>query len=108
MNTDEEATRAALQRYAAQGSDLTKPMKIDFFVAVPSAAAGNAVAVRAVALGFETSIEQDGKTSEWTCYCTKTIIPAFDTVIRIERELDAIGRSFGGYADGFGSYGNAN
>ena len=107
VEEEEEATRAALVRYAEHGSDLSKPMTIDFFVAVPNDDAGRAVARAAVALGFEVSVERDQMTMEWTCYCKKSLIPTFEAVIAIERQLDALAKPHGGYADGFGSFGNA-
>lgn len=102
-----DATAAALQRIRDHGSDMSRPMAIDFFVAVPSKEAGDSVARRADALGFRTSVEQDSQTHDWTCYCTKTLVPELSAVIAIERELDEIGRLYGGHADGFGSFGNA-
>lgn len=82
-------------------------MKIDFFVAVPDEASGQSVAAAARALGFATSVEQDSDSGVWTCYCTITIVPSFEAVRAIEVQLDEIGRKVGGYADGFGSFGNA-
>jgi hypothetical protein len=81
-------------------------MEIDFFVAVPGEEAGEAIAKRARSLGFATSVEQSAKTGEWTCYCTKTIVPSYENVVAIERQLDSVARARGGYSDGFGSYGN--
>jgi hypothetical protein len=105
--TPDDATAAALRRYVAEGSDLTRPMRMDFFVAVPTKEAGDEVASQVMALGFASSVEQSQETGTWTCYCTKTIIPQYATVVQIEAELDGIGRKVGGYADGFGSFGNA-
>jgi hypothetical protein len=103
----DDATGNALQRLVDDGSDLALPMEMDFFVAVSSEASGNAVAAKARANGFTTSVEQDAETADWTCYCTKTIVPSYDEVVRIEALLDGIARQHGGHADGFGSNGNA-
>jgi regulator of RNase E activity RraB len=107
MSTEEDATWAALQRIAQDGSDLDRPLKMDFFVAIPDEASGQIVASRASTLGFDTSVEQDSKTSAWTCYCTKVIVPSYPAVIAIEAQLDALARDVGGSSDGFGTYGNA-
>ena len=104
----DDATGAALRRFADAGSDLTRPMEMDFFVAVPSETAGNAVAAVAREQGFTTSVEQDAETANWTCYCAKTIVPSYDEVVQIETLLDGIARLHGGHADGFGSFGNAD
>lgn len=81
-------------------------MEVDFFIAVPSKKAGNQVAIKAEKFGFKVSVEKDEETGEWTCYCTKTLVPEYSEVVRIEGELNSIAKPYGGYADGFGSYGN--
>lgn len=103
-----DATGDALRQYIADGSDLTKPMKMDFFVAVPSRKAGDQVAAKAQKLGFEIKVDQDAESLEWTCYCTKTIIPEYSEVVSIEQKLDSIAKVIGGHIDGFGSFGNAD
>jgi hypothetical protein len=34
------------------------------------------------------------------------MVPTYDDVIAAENEFDALGRQFGGFADGFGSFGD--
>mgnify|MGYP001826324664 CR=1 FL=1 len=103
----DDATGDALQGLVDHGSDLARPMEMDFFVAVPSETSGDAVAAKAQEHGFRTSVEKDDETSDWTCYCTKTIVPAYAEVVRLENLIDEIAQPHGGHADGFGSYGNA-
>jgi len=108
----DDTTGDALRLIAERGSDLKKPMKVDFFIAVPSKDAGDRVALKARVLGFVTSVEQDDLKPDddgfvWTCYCTKVLVPEYSEVLKIERQLDSIAKEFGGYADGFGTFGNA-
>ena len=103
----EEATRAALRHYEDSGSDLTRPMEMDFFVAVPSEAVGHVVVVRTTPMGFSSRLSRDDESGEWTVTCTVTIVPAVERVIALERLLDRLARELGGFADGFGSLGNA-
>lgn len=107
-NHDEDATKAALERIARDGSDLDRPLKMDFFIAVPDETSGRAMAARAADLGFDTSVEQDSETGDWTCYCTKVLVATYEAVVAIEEQLDSLARDIGGYADGFGTFGNAN
>lgn len=100
-------TAQALERIEADGSDLSRPIEMDFFVSVPSAESGEQVAAEARKIGFETSVEQDQDSGEWTCYCTKTILATVNTVFEIEEALDDLAEPFGGYSDGFGTFGNA-
>lgn len=103
----DDETGNALREFQANGFELSKPLDMDFFVAVPSKKTGDQVAVKVKSLGFKTSVEQDDETGDWTCYCTKTLIPEYFEVVRIEKELDSIAQPLGGFADGFGSYGDS-
>ncbi|MEW4455192.1 ribonuclease E inhibitor RraB [Bremerella sp. JC817] len=99
-------TAQALELIEADGSDLSQPLEMDFFIAVPSQQSGEQIAEEARKIGFETSVEQDEESGEWTCYCTKTILASVDTVFDIEETLDDLAEPFGGYSDGFGTFGN--
>ena len=103
----DDETGNALKQFQQSGFDLSKPMAMDFFVAVPSKELGDRVAIKVQNLGFKASVEQDEETGDWTCYCTKTLLPEYVEVVRIEKELTEIAKPYGGYSDGFGSYGNA-
>lgn len=92
-----------LSRVEADGSDMSRPMEIDFFVAVPSSQAGQIVASRAAELGFSATLECDRETNAWTCYCSMTLVPEVNTVSSLEKRLDELAREVGGHADGFGS-----
>ena len=87
-------------------------MEIDFAVAVPDEAVGNAVANQARARGYTVKVVFDpGEDPEddppsWTCYCYRTMIPSYDAVIAVQAELDTLSRPLGGYCDGWGSFGN--
>jgi len=108
MPVDENATRAALAQIARDGSDLNRPLSMDFFVSVPDLATGKAVASRTRELGFSTDVEQDSETGDWTCYCTKVIVPTYEAVAAIESTLDELASDMGGFADGFGTFGNSD
>jgi regulator of RNase E activity RraB len=102
----DDETGDALKQFQQNGFDLTKPLEIDFFIAIPSKVMGEKVAMEVKKLGYEVSVEQDNDTGEWTCYCTKRMVPFYNDIIRVEEELNGIAKTYGGYADGFGSYGN--
>jgi hypothetical protein len=101
------AIRDALARLEQEGSDMSSPMTLDFFVAVPNREVGEVVSARVKALGFRTSVERGSESGDWTCYCTKVLIPTLAIVIATENELDRLAEDVGGYVDGFGSLGNA-
>lgn len=102
-----DETGAAIRQWAMEGSDITKPMKIDFFVALPSQSSGSSFASDKELAGFIVSVEEDADTKKWTCYCTKVIVPTYSNIVEIERQLAAVAARYGAELDGFGSFGNS-
>ena len=110
MPNDETAD--ALRRLVEYGSDLSKPLEMDFHVSAPTEQAAKEVARLVAPRGFKPSVSQDEFPEEgerrWTCTCTTRLVPSYETVSRIERELDVLARPCGAFIDGFGSFGNAD
>jgi hypothetical protein len=46
--------------------------------------------------------ELDGQEGVWDVVASSTMVPTVEQVTRCEAELDALARSFGGHADGWG------
>ena len=101
-------TTAVLEHLAANGSDMSQPMFIDFHIAVPSVAAGVAVGEAALALGYEVECAYDEDEDEWTCTCSKSMVATHAAVTACELELDALAEPHEGFIDGFGSFGNGD
>lgn len=73
MIVDIEETKQVLMSFASLGFDLTKSMKIDFFIE------GNREGLKGVEIdvhkeisiySINTEIEYDNSFDVWTCYCT--------------------------------------
>ncbi len=93
---------------------MSKPMEIDFAVAVPNESVGRSIAERVCALGYEAKVVFDpGEDSavddppSWTCYCMRNMVPTHDAVTAAQAELNELSQPYGGYCDGWGSFGNA-
>jgi hypothetical protein len=97
----------ALRRLQASGNDMSRPMDIDFTVAVDDEAAGRRVAESAAARGFRVEVEQDDEEGCWTVYCTKEMLATHEGVTAAQNELNALSRPHGGSCDGWGTFGNA-
>ncbi|MGH7241967.1 MAG: ribonuclease E inhibitor RraB [Phycisphaerales bacterium] len=102
-----DADGDALRRLVAAGSDLSKPMEIEFCMAVPDEQSGRAFAAVAIGFGFRADIDKDDDSGDWTCYCTKTMLASHAAILLIQQELAMAGARFGASIDGWGSYGNA-
>jgi hypothetical protein len=96
----------ALFQVAQQGSDLSRPMVIDFVVAVPDEKAGLGVAKRARAVGYTTEVATDDE-GEWIRYCSKEMIASYEAVVVAQEELRELAGPFGGEPDGWETVGNA-
>src|SRR5262245_41585984 len=104
MTFPDDADGDALRRVAGNGSDMSKPMEIDFTVDVPSEAAGRQVAERAALLGYRAKVDHDVEDDVWTCYCTKRMLATYDDVVAAQVELEAVSVPFGGHCDGWGTF----
>jgi regulator of RNase E activity RraB len=98
----------ALRRVVNDGSDLSKPMFIDFQVAVPDESAAKALAEVAGKLGYHVRIYDSPEcTLPWTCQCSTRMLATYEGVIAIQNELAATSEPFGGIPDGWGTFGNS-
>ena len=105
MSYPNDGDGEALRRVAQDGSDMSKPMDIDFAVAARDEGSARAIARAAADRGYRTSVEQDGA-GAWSCYCTRTMVATYEAVVEGQTELDGLGRLLGGHADGWGTAGN--
>jgi hypothetical protein len=114
LDYPDDADGDALRRVEAAGNDMSRPMEIDFQVAARDEETARLVAEEAARSGFRTEIwfddEEPGLDDEdslpWTCKCTKTMLPKYESIIAIQAELDRIAQPLGAYADGWGTFGN--
>ena len=105
-NFSDNADGDALRRLAESGADMTSPMVIDFAVAIPDESTGRAIALKAIEIGYKTNVDQDSESSEWTCYCSKAMFATYEDVLNCQLELDKIAVAYGGFADGWSTFGN--
>ncbi len=103
----DDANGDALRRVFLDGSDPSRPMDIDFHVAVPDEVAGEKVAAAASQRGYDTEVvrEEDGSL---TCWCTINMLATHQGITDSEELLAKLGAPYGGYPDGWGTYGNAD
>ena len=102
-----DADGDALRRIIFDGSDLSKPIYIDFQVAVPDEVSAEALAAVARNLGYRVSVYDSPKCSlPWTCECSTRMLATYESVIAIQKELAELGEQFSGVIDGWGSFGN--
>jgi hypothetical protein len=96
----------ALRRVAADGSDMTRPMRIDFSLTVPDVASARSVVEVVSAHGFEPKISVSPGDSSVSVYCAKTMLATYDGVVASQAELNRLCKCFGAECDGWGTFGN--
>ena len=103
----DDADGDALRRLAGDGSDMSKPMSIDFQVAVPDLESADRLAEAVAKLGYRVAVyESPGCRLPWTTECSTRMLATYAGVIAIQAELEELSRQFGGFPDGWGSFGN--
>lgn len=91
-----------LEGIAARGTDLTIPREVDFAHVFFSEAEARQFKDAARRAGHQVSVEQDESGALWDVVASCKIVPSVEQITRTEEELDALARSFGGQADGWG------
>ena len=95
----------ALRQVEELGVDMSRPMEIDFFVAVPNREAGEDLAEAAALAGFQVEVLFDEDEDAWDCLCSKAMLPTTEEIAQARRTLDDLSRGFGGYCDGWATTG---
>ena len=105
-----------LRMIAEDGNDMSQPMDVEFHVAAATEDIAEKIAKAAEKLGYEAFVDfddgeddedlEDEITEPWTCTCRKTMLLQYEAVMAAQEELDRIARPMGGYADGWGTFGN--
>jgi hypothetical protein len=107
---------AVLAELAAQGVDMSRPLLVEFIVAVPDEAAAENCLQAMTKAGYDARIEfdegepdydpeiddEDEFGPSWTVYASVPMIPEYQEIVRIQAELDQLARPFGGMSDGWG------
>ena len=86
-----------------QGSDLSKPHEIEFFLYLPSQFAAEEVALHIRGCGFAVEVKEPSDGMGWLCFATKTMIPKLSDLHEIRRDFNSLTASWGGDYDGWGT-----
>ena len=97
----------ALRNVFSDGSDMGKPMFIDFQVAMPTKEAATLLAEQAGKLGYRTSVYDSAECKlPWTCQCSTRMLASYQGVLAIQAELASLSAPLGGFPEGWGTFGN--
>jgi regulator of RNase E activity RraB len=102
-----DANDDAIRRLIEDGSDPTKPMFVDFRVAVPSEKKAQRMANAASKLGYKVHAYASPDCAlPWTCECSTETLVTLEAIVAKETELGQLASPLGGFSHGWGSFGN--
>lgn len=106
---------AVLAQLAANGVDMTQPLSIDFPVVAMDEESAEAIAGALTEAGYDTEIvydsgEPDGDEDfdeedcapAWDVYVRTRMVPDYDAIVGLQKQIDEIVRPLGGESDGWG------
>ena len=93
-------------RVISHGSDVARPMLVDFMVAAPDERCGLQFIRDLPGSEFQVHLSQDKTNGRWTVYCAKNMLVEHGELVSTQAKLDAIGKQSGCYSDGWGTFGN--
>lgn len=102
----DDADGDALRQVAANGSDMSRAMVIDFAIDAPSESNANACQLALSQAGYPGDIFRADGSSRWSVYCSITMVPDYHQLLRTIETLNQITSPHGGTADGWGTLGN--
>lgn len=102
----DDADGDALRSIAASGSDMSRPMVIDFAIDASSKSIAQACLAAIEEAGFEGSLYHDEEDQRWSVYVPIPMIAEYDVIIRTQKILGELVTEHGGTPDGWGTFGN--
>ena len=85
------------------GSDLSKPHKIDFWFDFPTEEAARAVAQEVSERGFEVEVHRNNGGEDYSCKAVKNMVPHLSAMQGLTRQFESIAEKHGGVYDGWGA-----
>jgi regulator of RNase E activity RraB len=109
LELPDDADGNALRNFVKNGSDLSRPMVINFHIAVPDEESAKKMADVVWKQGYRVAVYASPECSlPWTCECSARMVVTYDALGAFQAELGEISKQFGGHPDGWGSFGNAD
>lgn len=108
MTEPDSGNADAILRLVADGSDLARPMQVDFTALIEDDVDLPALRAAVEGLGYSVEFHRDEDDDGLDCVCTRTMLVSEASVGACERELGQVLARFGAELDGWGSFGNAD
>ena len=100
-NTADDADRLVIAQLKEQGSDITKPTDVIFYLYFPTQADAESLRATVADMGFTVDIHQIDGYTDWTLAANKTMIPSEDNILPLNHKFDDLAASKNGTYDGW-------
>ncbi|MDJ0908039.1 MAG: ribonuclease E inhibitor RraB [Woeseiaceae bacterium] len=101
--SDWDPDAAVIEQLRQEGSDLSKPHPIEFFLYFQSEAAAVSACTTLEGDGFTVSPQSSAATDDYLCTATKEVVPVLEEMHRLRAELESLASGLGGEYDGWGT-----
>ena len=105
MNFPDDDDGDELRLIAEGGSDMARPMPVDFTIVFDDRARADSFAGLVKTLGYAPLVEPEDE--GFCCTCTKELVATHAAIVDAQDKLAAAAEAFEGILDGWGSFGNA-
>src|SRR6266850_5117714 len=92
-----------VQKLRQDGSDVSRPHRIDFYFYVRTESDARAVSRELLARGFSVETRRAADTSNWLCLARNTFVPDSDQASEIGSLFGALAKKYEGELDGWES-----
>jgi Regulator of ribonuclease activity B len=96
----------ALREIASLGADMSRPMTLEFTIAVPTVEGARALAERIAAIGYLPDLLVDDSDGSVSLYCARSMIATYEGVVTAQEDLNALCKPVGACCDGWITAGN--
>ena len=117
-NYPQDEDGEVLAQLEGMGIDMTQPLNLEFSIAADGEESANAIGAALTQKKYDVEVVYDegepiegGEIEEddeefgpsWSVYVKRRMVPDYNEIMRIQKDLDATAKPLGGVADGWGA-----
>lgn len=101
FSSDDDADRQTISQLKAQGSDVTKPTDVIFYLYFHTQAEAEALRPEIAKMGFTVDVHSVDNPSAWAVVANKTMTPSEAGIIDMSHQFTALATAHSGIYDGW-------
>jgi hypothetical protein len=97
----DDADRQVIAQLKAQGSDITKPTDVIFYLYFHTQGQAETLRAQIASMGFTVTIQPNDNPPAWALVANKTLVPNEDTILYLSHTFTTLAASQSGFYDGW-------